>query len=772
MSNRSILGLSTALMSAGAFVGAAIAQETEAPRERESIDTIVVTATKREQTIIEAPISVSVVTEETIAKTGATNFEELQTLLPTVVFSNSQSPVQSNVGIRGVSTAGGSAALEPSVGIYVDGVFTDRTAFGIGDFNDIARVEVLRGPQATVFGNSSPAGIINFVTKNPEDEFSGDFRVTLGNFDRRQVSGTVTGPLIDDVLNWRVSGFVHKRDGYLENLLGPDANDQNSFGIRTKFDFVSSDTFNALLTLEYSETDQNCCVPVLTNVSQATIDRFATASTDFPYVGDGVAFPLNQVEDQVVAVDGRNQYQQDLFAAVLDLSWDIGEHELISVSSYRGIDQFSRTDIDFTGLDLLDFPSVERTNEQISQEIRLVSPSKSAFTYLLGAYYFEKEVEEDSGLVINEELAGLLGGNILPAFSPSGSKINNKNYALFGEGTLDLNAQWSITGGLRYNYDDKEIEAFASRLRADGSELSPTQTIPEEFQQRDGGELTGKFVVAYDWLNGWNSFASYTRGYKAFGINDDANLQRNIPGASFFFDSEIVDNYEVGTKGRVDALNTTLSIVAFRTEYSDFQSLSSFTDENDQLRFFLQNAASLTSQGVEADWASEIGEHWSFSGGLTYLNAEFDDYPDAEGPNGPLDLTGEPLRDAPDFSGSFVLGYDRPITSSLRLFAQTDAFHRTEVFTDQNLDPLEVQEAYTKYNARLGVGGIDGGWTLEVWGRNLSDEITFGRAGSPLFGAVTGLLPFAGAAPFPNGDARTLFTGEPRTWGVTATVSF
>lgn len=142
---QAMMAAASSALVAAASGGMALAREEDG--QKGSFETIVVTATKREQTIVQAPISVSIVTEDKIKKTGATNFEELQTLLPTVVFSSSQSPVQSNVGIRGVSTAGGSAALEPSVGIYVDGVFTDRTAFGIGDFNDIARVEVLRGPR-------------------------------------------------------------------------------------------------------------------------------------------------------------------------------------------------------------------------------------------------------------------------------------------------------------------------------------------------------------------------------------------------------------------------------------------------------------------------------------------------------------------------------------------------------------------------------------------------------------------------------------------------
>jgi len=761
-----------ASFSAGTAWGQAADTDTTADETR-TLDRVVVSSTKRDLTIQEAPLSVSVVSSDIIESAGATNFSEISTLVPSVVFSSQQSPVQSNVGMRGVTTAGGSAALEPSVGIYVDGVFTDRTAIGIGDFNDIERVEVLRGPQATVFGNSSPAGVINFVTKDPESEFGADLRATFGNFNRQQFSATVTGPISGDVLTGRLSGYSHTRDGYLENLVGEDSNDQNSFGLRGKLLYAPTDIFDATLTVEYSETDQNCCAPVYTGVTQEMLDRFATASPEFPFTGTGVPFPENGFEDQVVAVDGETSYNQELFGTSLRMSWQLGGYELTSISSYRDIEQLSVADIDFTGLDLLTFPRVLRENQQISQELRLISPSDQDFTYLVGAYYFEKDVSERSGLVINPQLAGLLGGNILPATSPSMNDINNTNYAVFGEGTLDLTDRFSVTGGLRYNFDDKEIMASASRLRADGSELSPTQTIPEEFQQRDGGELTGKIVGQYDWSENWNSYLSYTRGYKAFGINDDANLLRNIPGASFFFDSESVNNYEFGTKGFDPTTNTTISVVVFRTEYDDFQSLSSFTDSNNDLRFFLQNAASLTSDGVELDFTSRPVDNWTFTGSVAYLDASFDSFPDAQGPDGPVDKSGDVLFDAPKWSGSFVARYSRPVGDGFEIYSQGDVFYRSQVFTDQNLDPLEVQDAYTKFNLRVGFGAEDGNWSIEAWGRNLTDEITFGRAGNPIYGAVTGLLPFAGAPSFPTGpDTRIKYTGEPRTYGVTLNKRF
>lgn len=767
------LWLAGAAWAAGGGVGGAAMAQDPSVEQATTLDEVVVTATKRGQTVLEAPVSVSVVTSETIRNSGATNFSELQTLVPSVVFSSQQSPVQSNVGMRGVTTAGGSAALEPSVGIYVDGVFTDRTSIGIGDFNDIAAVEVLRGPQSTLFGNASPAGIINFVTQDPSREFSGEVRGTVGNFNRRQFAATVTGPLVDDTLFGRVSVFSHQRDGYLDNLIGPDSNDQNAYGVRAKLLYAPTGPLRVLGTLEYSESDQNCCVPVHTNVPDALLNRFANASTNFPFVGSGVPFPRNQLATQTVAVDGLNTYEQSLFGLTLRVDYEFQSgHRLTSIGAYRSVDQFSAADIDFTGLNLLNFPGVERDNQHFSQEVRLASPEGGPVTWLMGAYAFQKEVTEDSALVINAQTAALLGGNVLAQNSPSFSSITNRNFALFGEATWDLTDRLSVTGGLRWNFDDKHIEAFASRLRANGTPLSPTQFIPEDKQQRDGGEMTGRVVVEYALTEDLRTFGSYTRGYKAFGINDDANLLRNVPGADFFFDSEIVDNYEIGLKGQLGFWDTDFAVVGFRTEYDDFQALSSFIDTTNTLRFFLQNAASLISQGVELDATARPIDGLSLTVAATYLDATFDSFPNAQGPSGTIDLSGRPLTDAPKWSASAVIRYERPIGAGLRVFGQADVFHRSSVFTELTYDPILRQETHTKVNARIGLGDQGDRWTLEVWGRNLTDEITFGRGGRPVFGSVTAVLPAGGAPSFPVGNTYIKYTGEPRTYGATLTYRF
>lgn len=770
---RSVRGRAMLLASvAWAAGGAAIAQD-QRGQEATTLDEVIVTATKRNQTVLEAPVSVSVVTAETIRNSGATNFSELSTLVPSVVFSSQQSPVQSNVGMRGVTTAGGSAALEPSVGIYVDGVFTDRTAIGIGDFNDIAAVEVLRGPQSTLFGNASPAGIINFVTQDPGRTFSGELRGTIGNFNRRQFAATVTGPLVADTLYGRVSVFSHQRDGYLDNLIGPDSNDQNAFGLRAKLLYDTGGPLRVVGTVEYSDADQNCCVPVHTNVPDALLNRFATASTNFPFVGSGVPFPRNQLESQTVAVNGLNTYEQSLLSLTLRTDYTFASgHRLTSISAYREVDQFSAADIDFTGLDLLNFPGVQRDNQHLSQEVRLASPDDADVSWLIGAYAFQKEVTEDSALLINAQTAALLGGNVLAQNSPSANSITNRNFAVFGEATWSLTDRLSLTGGLRWNFDDKNIEAFASRLRANGTPLSPTQVIPADKQQRDGGELTGRVVLEYALNDDLRTYGSYTRGYKAFGINDDANLLRNVPGADFFFDSEIVDNFEIGLKGQLGFWDTDFAAVAFRTEYNDFQALSSFTDSNNTLRFYLQNAASLISQGLELDVTSRPIDGLTVTVAATYLDATFDSFPNAQGPAGVIDLSGRPLTDAPRWSASTVIRYERPIGAGLRVFGQADVFHRSSVFTELTYDPNLRQESHTKINARIGLGDQGDRWSLELWGRNLTDEITFGRGGRPVFGSVTAVLPAGGAPSFPVGNTYIKYTGEPRTYGLTLSYRF
>ena len=766
----SITALATALLMA---TGANAQTQSSDEADAES-DEIIVTATKTGQTVLEAPVSVGVIGAETIRAAGATNFSELATLLPSVVFSSQQSPVQSNVGIRGVTTAGGSAALEPSVGIYVDGVFTDRTSIGIGDFNDIAAVEVLRGPQSTLFGNASPAGIINFVTRRPEKTLGGEIQATYGNFNRVQVAGTITGPLIEDALFGRVSGYYHKRDGYLNNLIGPDSNDQNSSGVRGRVLFDNGGRATILATAEFSRSRQNCCLPVFDNVPEALFQRFAAASPGFPFVGAGVPFPRNQYKGQVVAADGRNTYDQDLLAFSVEGRLDLGNgHELLSIFSFRDIDQRSIADIDFTGLNLLNFPNIVRKNQQISQEIRVTSPSDRPFSWLAGAYYFRKDVTENSALVINPQLAGgVFGGNVIAQNSPSFSDIANENFAVFGEASLKIGERFKLTAGARYNYDDKNIFARAERLRANGTALSPIQTIPANKRSRSGGELTYRGVAEYSFSDDLRTYVSYTRGYKAFGINDDANLLRNVPGADFFFDSEIVDNYEIGIKGNIPAIRSSFSLVAFRTDYDNFQALSSFTDSNNTLRFFLQNAASLRSQGIEFDLTLRPAQGLTLTGAVSYVDAKFTNFPNAEGPAGPRNLSGRPLTDAPKFSASIVGRYETPISEKLKVFGQADVFYRSSVFTELTYDPNLVQDAYTKINARIGIGEIDSGWAFELFGRNLTDEITFGRGGRPVFGGVTALLPFAGAPSFPVGNTYIKFTGEPRTYGITARYSF
>ena len=765
-SRRSILAGSSLFALCCSFP--ATAQDTTPAEGDEDPSVIIVTATKQGLTITEAPISISVVDEDQIKGSGATNLSELTELLPSVVFSQSQSPTQANVGIRGVTTAGGSAALEPSVGIYIDGVFTDRTAIGVGDFNDIERVEVLRGPQSTLFGNSSPAGVINFVTKSPAFAFEGDVSATYGNFNRLQFAGSVSGPVVDDVVAVRISGFSNDRDGYLENLVGQDRNDQNSWGVRAKVLIEPTALGSILLTYERGEADEVCCSPVTDNVSQATLDRFAQASTPFPFRGTGVPFPGNQLEGQVVSIDGDQRFESRTEVYQMDIELDLGPLTMTSISSYRTYFSEADVDIDFSPLDLFQFRNVTRDQTLLSQELRFASNGSGPLNYLFGGYFFEKDVVEDSGdgLIVNPVLAGPFG-NFVAATSPSGSDITNRNYAVFADATYAVTDRLKITGGLRYNYDEKEISAFASRLRLNGTPLSPTQTIPAAFQERSGGQLTGRAVVQYDVTDNANVYASYTRGYKAFGINDDANLLRNVPGASFFFDSEDVDNYELGFKASIPAYRAAVSLVLFNTKYSNFQSLSSFTDSNNNLRFFLQNAASLTSRGAELDFAVEPVEGLTFNGSATYLDATFDSFPNAQGPGGPVDLTGERLRDAPEFSASLSSQYTQPIGTSLEAFIRGDVFYRSSVFTDQNLDPLQAQDAFAKINARIGFGRADGLWQLEFWGRNLTDKITFGRAGNPLFGALNGLLPFAGIPPFPTDDARIKFVSDPRTYGVT-----
>ncbi len=735
------------------LAGPAYAQAPAGSGEPTAVEEVIVTAQKREERLQDVPLAITALSSEAIERSGALSLRDIVALAPSVTFSQSQGPVQSNIAIRGVGSSGGVAGLEPSVGVYVDGVYLDRTSIAVADFNDIERIEVLRGPQGTLFGKNTPAGTISFITKRPSFERGGDVSLTAGNYGARYASGAFTGPLSDE-LAVRVSAFWRERDGFLRNEFdGSDVNDLKAYGVRARALWRPSDSLEILASYENHRTRQNCCAPEFSPLG-ATQRAVASAL--------GKPFPVQvDPEDLDVFFDGGFSYKHVINAYALEANYQVAGHTLTSITSVRDYDQRSFIDADFSQLDFFRLLSGNRDHKQVSQELRIASPADQRLTYVAGLFYFQKEQKERGQGIYGADTSRIfarLGGalaQLAPLYttirtSQSGSDIDNHSYAAFGQASYALTDTFDVTVGLRYTYDDKSIYTFQVT-----TEPVPILAPPRSERASDSdGQWSGVINVRYRPDRDTTWYASVTRGYKAFGFNDSA-VNTTI-GQRRFFDAELSTGFEAGWKKVLPAQAANLSLVGFWTDFDDYQA-SSFAPGN---TFLLQNAGKLTTRGFEFEGAWRPVSGLDLTGAYTYLDAEYDEFltgPGLEGVSQVQDLSNRPLQDAPKHAFSLTAQYTFPLSvAGLNAFVRGEASYRSRYQTAQNLDPLLVQDAYALFNARAGVTADR--WSLEIWGRNLSDELILYRGGTP-------------PAVFTAGS-RIRFLSDPRTYGVTLRADF
>ena len=379
--------LSTISVASLGLSSVAYAQDATAPDEEtasEDEDVIIVTATKREQTLQEVPISVSVTSGETIERAQVRDLNDLQTLVPSLKVGQLQSSANTNFIIRGFGNGANNAGIEPSVGVFIDGVYRSRSAAQIGDLANISRVEVLRGPQSTLFGKNASAGIISIVTKAPQFEFGGGVEVSYGNYDAIVVRGNVTGP-ISDTIAVAIEGNYNKRDGYINVVnLNTDSNNRNRYGLRGQVLFEPSDTLKFRLIADYDKIDEECCgvANVVDGPTGAIIRGIGgrlNSNQPFSYDVFQNFESVNKIKNY--GISGQ---------ADLELSDTL---DLTSITAYRGVDSFTDQDSDFTSADLLRKNSTDTEIRTFTQELRLASNFDGPINFLLGGYYFNEKID-------------------------------------------------------------------------------------------------------------------------------------------------------------------------------------------------------------------------------------------------------------------------------------------------------------------------------------------------------------------------------------------
>jgi iron complex outermembrane receptor protein len=761
-----------ALISAAA--SGAWAQQTDEDADR--LDLIIVTAQKRSANIQEVPISISAYSADFIEDSGVETLQDIALYSPNLTIATSSQKTNQRISIRGVGSVG-NTGIEPSVGVFIDGVYYPRSGSVVGNLIDLEAIEVLRGPQGTLFGRNTPLGALNIRTKDASrNAFEHSVELGAGSHDSYTAGGSVSGP-INDLVAFRLSGKYSERGGYGENLLtGEEFGEQDELNVRGKLDFEFSSKFGLKLIADYNKINSGGQTIELLNSTAssaflARIDALFGPGTSNVVTSDPYDHDINQ--------DHRDILTDQQWGLSAEAEYELGSgHSIKSITAYRNweastVESTLRLPIDF-------FPrKSDYTSETFSQEFQFLSPTGQTFEYVAGLFYYDESFTIDQDFDLGAQFCfpavrNLTGSQALADGCAAGQQIDAvdgefeqslKSIAVFGQGTWNVNDQWSLTVGGRYTSDDKKGDFSSIVYNPTVTALRIRQTdVQADLDAADYGDtdaFTYMANVRYFPSADVMLFATASTGFKSGGFNAEGSFPA-LTRAQRGFAPEETTNYEVGMKSQLLGKTLQLNVTAFLTDIEDFQDRSF-----DGISLLVRNAGELRQSGVETDFIWAPLEQLTFTGGLAYLESEFLDYRGASPlPGGaPQDLTGERNHFAPEWQGSLVVDWDDDFAAieGVEYFLRGESQYIGEqnVGSSTNQDPQTIQDAYSLFNARIGLRSSDERWEVNLFGRNLTDEGYCVNFFEQPFGSQIGATNAA-----TNTTAQRCAVGDPLTWGV------
>ena len=719
-------------------------------------DTIIVTARRRAEDVQSVPGSLSVVSADTLEKTYTVNTNQLSQLVPTLNYS-SPNPRNTAFTIRGlgssvVAISQANDGLEPGVGFYVDQVYHARPATAAFDLTDLEQVEVLRGPQGTVFGKNTTAGAINITTKKPSFTFGAEGEVSLGQQGFVQAKAAVTGPLAGDVLAFRLSGALTRRDGVIRNVrTGKWLNDVHNDTVRGQLLFTPSADFSLRVIGDWTSFKNTCCTQVYVRVAPT----LKSVAQQYAALAAG-AVPGGYTPPSFDPFDRRTDIDADLgvdtneggVSAIAD--WKLGSATITSVSAWRFWNWDAANDRDYTGLPIQLIQHIPSRQDQFSQELRIASNAPAPVEYVAGLYYFHQKIVGHP-ISIYGPLATywLLPASktrtsaLLDGYQSDGTTdFRTDSYAIFGEATWHLTPRLALTGGIRYTYEEKDgsysLQTFGGQPTTAGSPLFADQQSILRAQSYSGhvgdGSASGRANLSWQMTDSVMAYGSYARGQKSGGINMSglpvypAGVAGHASGdpilSTVVVRPEHNTTWEGGFKTSLLDRAVTFNIDAYYTRVRDFQANVVDNAAVIALRSYLANIPLVTVKGVEFDASARIGSHFTLRASGSYADGRYARYPAGPCPieltgsgTTQCNLTGKGLPGLPKWSGSIGGEYTIPVRT-YEVFIRADAFARTRVFGDATDSAYTVIPGYALVNASVGFRAANG-WELAVFARNL-----------------------------------------------------
>ncbi|ENZ82197.1 TonB-dependent receptor domain-containing protein [Caulobacter vibrioides] len=717
------------------------AATSEAPPAVDAIAEVTVTARKSRERISDVPIALTAISGADLTRNDHRRIEDLSTLVPSTNFVITNGH-QSSFSIRGLGTNPGNDGLEGSAGVFLDGVFLGRPGMAATDLIDVDQIEVLRGPQGTLFGKNTTAGAINITTAEPSFAFSGRAQATYGSDNLQQYQGTISGPLAGDVLAGRLTAYSTSRDGVVRNVTtGKDVAGIGRKGVRGQLLYKPNDAFSLRLIGEYHREQQSTGAVLTLNSLGVTP---TVLQTKLNAVG-AVLKADPEGETTYIGAHDQTGTRQTAFSA--EANWRLGEFLVTSLTAYRRWHYASDSDTDATAADVLN-GGYKINHNQLSQELRVKFPRMGDVDAVAGLYYFQQKLHVQAITQYGADAAAWLSGipnGLLPTYaqySPALAGLllyNNTqwdlystpethSYAAFGQATWHVTPRWNITAGLRETYEKKQETVWRDTPRSLLNGQTVTALVSQKVApfQVSTDKTSPSFVLSTDYhaTPSLMYFASVSRGEKAGGVNT------SLPATGQTTDSLIVKpetatSYEAGLRGEFFQRRLRFSVDAFYTHVSDYQATYIAT-VNGNVAQLLTNVGSVRTQGVEGELTAV-----PFTGLTLTATGSFNDATYAAYKNGPCpagstvsvcDLTGRPVAGAPRWIANASARYEHNVTDRLTGYGVAEYSFRSHYYGYLDDSPYSRTGGYGLLNLRAGLRAADGRWDFSVWGRNVTDK--------------------------------------------------
>lgn len=694
------------------------------------IEVIQVSATKRPASIQNVPVSVAAVSSETIDKVGINDVEDLSILIPN--FEINSAGILPNLYVRGLG-GGTSHSIEQSVGRFVDDVYISRAAINLHPLMDIDSVEVLRGPQGTLFGKNTAAGAMIMNTANPDSEFSYGFDLSASTFSTTggttEISGFVTGALSDTV-NARLAIMYKDKEGYYINTMdGPDGANREDFGIRTKFEWLASDKTTVNLKLEHFTFDEDGSDVSEVNfwggpplvawqgiANGSGADGTTITEPKLDWVVHYNCGPATDAEGNDIGAFCPSR-EQDSSNVTLNIEHELDAGTVTWISAYQEY-QF---DHQFHGLDMGAanlFRAIRSDDyDGFSQEIRFTSTEDDTFDYIVGAFY------ENSSLIRGQTSHFDLRPLGAPTYATEEEPWtqDTETLALFGQARWKFSDTMTAILGGRWATEDKDFHF--ERFLKDYQTQNITHLEIDRTESRSESKFTPSFTFQWQPSDDVNLFATYAQGHKTGGFSDRVETQ----DGDMQFDAEEVTSYEIGAKTSWLDGTLNLNVTLFTMDIEGLQLATQLAGT--VANFTVDNAADSTSEGLELEFTWYAFDNWTFGGNFAYTDASYDEFiggADCDESllvNGVCDLTGQPLIYAPETKGSiYAEYYIDDIWGFWDFSARTDIAFTDDQYTDITYRSTVEQKGYETYNASMRLISPEEDVVISLIGKNLTDE--------------------------------------------------